>query len=68
MEEPEGLQAFFHLMPGMAAKLFKSFPVGIFFFFFFAFPAFPSASVAIFYSLLLIGIFLTGKCPYWEAP
>lgn len=34
VEEPEGLQAFFHLMPGMAAKLFKSFPVGIFFAFF----------------------------------
>jgi hypothetical protein len=25
VEEPEGLQAFFHLMPGMAANLFKSF-------------------------------------------
>lgn len=37
MEEPEGLQAFFHLMPGMAAKLFKSFPVGIFFVFFLCF-------------------------------
>lgn len=27
VEEPEGLQAFFHLMPGMAANLFKSFLV-----------------------------------------
>lgn len=27
VEEPEGLQAFFHWMPGMAANLFKSFLV-----------------------------------------